>query len=178
MHWTCLESLARCDRQGFPLYSQNDSPLRSTTSDSLDRTESVVLWGFPPNHHDEAAFMTTAALSLKLCYPVVIEERDQRHIGTLSLLPSSCWTGTSSGTFARKHETSGGSSWNLSTAPPTLAFLVSLAHAGRQVVEPSTKHFNRLRGKNPQAHLSLPSTRRSVRYCLLDGALQPLSSRI
>ena len=111
--------------------------------------------------------MSTAALSVKLCYPVVIEERDQRHIGTLSLLPSSCWTGTSSGSFARKHETSGGSSWNLLTAPPTLALLVSLAQAGRKVVEPVTKHFNRLRGKNPLAHLSPPSTRRSVRHCLL-----------
>ena len=25
--------------------------------------------------------MTTAAISAKLCYPAVIEERDQRHIG-------------------------------------------------------------------------------------------------
>ena len=122
--------------------------------------------------------MSTAALSVKLCYPAVIEERDQRHIGTLSLLPSSCWTGTSSGSFARKHETSGGSSWNLLTAPPTLALLVSLAQAGRKVVEPATKHFNRLRGKNPLAHLSPPSTRRSVRHCLPDGALQPLRSKI
>ena len=62
-------------------FSQNDSPLRHSTSDSLNRTESVVLWGFPPNHHKEAAFMTTAALSAKLCYLAVIEDRDQRHIG-------------------------------------------------------------------------------------------------
>ena len=79
---------------------------------------------------------------------------------------------------SRKHETSGGSSWNLLTAPPTLALLVSLEQAGRQVVETTTKHFNSLRGKNPQAHLASPSTHRSVRHCLADGALQPLSSRI
>ena len=65
----------------LPHYSENGSPLRHTTSDGLDRTESVVLWGFPPNHHEEAALVTTAALSVELCYPAVIEERDQRHIG-------------------------------------------------------------------------------------------------
>ena len=65
----------------LPHYSQNDSPLHNATSDSLDRSEDVVLWVFPPNHHKEADFMTTAALSAKLCYPAVIEERDQRHIG-------------------------------------------------------------------------------------------------
>ena len=65
----------------LPHYSQNGSPLRHTTSDGLDRTESVVLWGFPPNHHEEAALVTTAPLSVELCYQAVIEERDQRHIG-------------------------------------------------------------------------------------------------
>ena len=159
----------------LPHYSQNDSPLRNTTSDSLDRTESVVLWGFPPNHHKEAAFMTTAALSAKLCTQPSSRREISPTLVTLSFLPSSCCTETSSGSFARKHGTSGGSSWNLPTAPPTLALLVSLEQAGRQKFEPATIHFNRLRGKNPQAHLAPPSTRRSVRHCLTDGGLQPLS---
>ena len=168
----------------LPHYSQNGSPLRSTTSDGLDRTESVVLWGFPPNHHEEAALVTTAALSVELCYPAVIEERDQRHIGNplvpaIKLLDRDIQRFIHArGHSRRKHVASGGSSWNLPTAPPTLALLVSLEQDGWQVVEPATKHFNRLRGKNPHSHLAPPSTRRSVRYCLPDGALQPLSSRI
>ena len=69
LHWTCLESLARCDRQAFPTIHRMIL--------SLDRTESVVLGGLPPNHHEETALVTTAALSAKLCYPAIIEERDQ-----------------------------------------------------------------------------------------------------
>ena len=155
LNWTCLESLARCDRQAFP---------------TIHRM--VLLYVTLP------LTASTAQLSVKLCYPAVIRREISATLAILSFLPSSCWTGTSSGSFARKHGTSGGSSWNLPTAPPTLAFLVSLEQDGWQVVEPATKHFNRLRGKNPHAHLAPPSTSRSVRYCLPDGAHQPLSSRI
>ena len=160
LNWTCLESLARCDRQAFlPHYSQNGSPLRHTTSDGLDRTESVVLWGFPPNHHEEAALVTTAALSVELCYPAVIEERDQRHIGN-PLVPAIKLLDRYIQRFIRQKARG---QWRIllvfTTAPPTLALLVSLEQDEWQVVEPATKHFNRLRGKNRQAHLAPPSTR-------------------
>ena len=127
--------------------------------------------------------MTTAALSVKLCYPAIIEKRDQRCIDkmtTLSTLPSSCWTGTSSDTFARKRKTSGGSSWNLPTAPPTLALLVSLAQAGRQVVEPATKHFNCLRRKNPLFLEGDCAFKRQFNACsvLQDQILRRLRSKI
>ena len=77
LHWTCLESLASCDRQAFPTIHRMIL--------SLDRTESVVLGGLPPNHHEETALVTTAALSAKLCYPAIIEERDQ-HRNAIKLL--------------------------------------------------------------------------------------------
>ena len=73
----------------FPHYSQNVFLLRNSTSDSLDRTESVSLggggggWGLPHNHHKDVTLVTTAALSAKLCYPAVIEESDQCRIDNL-----------------------------------------------------------------------------------------------
>ena len=155
----------------LPHYSQNGSPLRHTTSDGLDRTESVVLWGFPPNHHEEAALVTTAALSIELCYQAVIEERDQRHIGN-PLVPAIKLLDRYIQRFIRQKARG---QWKIllesSDSATNLALLVSLEQGGWQVVEPATKYFNRLRGKNPQAHLAPPSTRRSVWYCLPDGAL-------
>ena len=55
-----------------------------------------------------------AALSPMLCNPSSRREISAA-LMTLSTLPSSCWTGTSSGTSARKRKTSGGP-WN----PPTV----------------------------------------------------------
>ena len=49
----------------------------------------------------------TAALSRNL-----YDSSSRREISaTLTTLPSSCWTGTSSVTFAKEHKTSGGPSW-------------------------------------------------------------------
>ena len=115
----------------LPHYSQNGSPLRHTTSDGLDRTESVVLVGFPPNHHKEAALVTTAALSVKLCYPAVIEERDQRHIDNPAIKLLDRYIQRFIRPKARDQ-------WRIllesSTTLPTLALLVSLEQDGWQVV--------------------------------------------
>ena len=49
----------------------------------------------------------------------LITERDQRALMTPSTLTPSCWTGTSSGSFARKRKTSGGPSFLSSTGLAT-----------------------------------------------------------
>ena len=48
----------------------------------------------------------------------IFTETDQRRTDDPLTLPSSCWTGTSSGSFTRKRKTSGGPSWSPPTAPP------------------------------------------------------------
>ena len=111
LHWTCLESLTICDRQTFPtihrmIFLYVTLPVPASTAQRVGGIRDG--WDLPPNHHEEAALVTTASLSAKLCYPAIIEKRDQRCIDkmtTLSTLPSCCWTGTSSDTSARKPET-------------------------------------------------------------------------
>ena len=58
-----------------------------------------------------------AALSQMLCDLSSWREISAAPI-TSSTLPSICWTGTSSGLFARKRKTSKGPSWSPPTAPP------------------------------------------------------------
>ena len=60
---------------------------------------------------------TIAALSPKLCDPSSRRETSTA-LTTLSTLPLSCWTGTSSGTSDRKRKTSGDPCWNPPTALP------------------------------------------------------------
>ena len=61
---------------------------------------------------------TFAAPSRMLCDPSSRRETSAA-LMTLSTLPSSCWTGTSSSTSSRKRRTSGGPCWNPPTALPT-----------------------------------------------------------
>ena len=60
---------------------------------------------------------TIAALSPKLCDPSSRRETSAA-LMTVSTLPSSCWTGTSSCTSARKCKISGDPGWNPPTALP------------------------------------------------------------
>ena len=79
----------------------------------------------------------------------LITERDQHRTDDPLTLPSSCWTGTSSGSFTRKRKTSGGPSWSPPTAPPIpSATSIFSVQDRRQEVESPTKHLNRLREKN------------------------------
>ena len=138
-----------------PLFTEW-SPLRHTTSDGLDRTESVVLGGFPPNHHEEAALVTTAALSVKLRYPAVIEERDQRHIDNPAIKLLDRYIQRFIRQKARDQ-------WRI------------LLESSDNATNPSVTGFSWARWVASGAP---PSTSRSVRYCLPDGALQLVSSRI
>ena len=82
LNWTCLElHLPDATDKPSPLFTEWFSSTSHYQWRPRTHRECGLLWGFPPNHHEEAAFMTTAALSVKLCYPAIIEERNQRHIG-------------------------------------------------------------------------------------------------
>ena len=74
--------------------------------------------------------MTTAALSVKLCYPAVIEERDQRHIGN-PLVAAIKLLDRYMQRFIRQKALD---QWRIllesSDSAPTLALLVSLEQAG------------------------------------------------
>ena len=52
------------------------------------------------------------------CGPLPDVVQPSSRMLTPSTLPSSCWTGTSSGTFASKHMTSRCHCWSPTTAPP------------------------------------------------------------
>ena len=85
-----------------------------------------------------------AALFPKLC-----DLSSRREISaalmTLSTLPSSCWTGTSSGTSARKRKTSGGPCWNPSIALPIPSATGLFAFDGKTHSSPKAiaRAFNR-----------------------------------
>ena len=78
---------------------------RRILSDAEDTTSPAVMLGI------------TAALSPMLCDPSSRREISAASL-TPSTLPSSCWTVTSSGSFARKRNTSAGLYWSPRTAPP------------------------------------------------------------
>ena len=72
----------------------------------------------------------TAELSQMLCDPS--SQREFSAAPTIPLmLPSSCWTGTSSSFFARKCKTSGSPSWSPPTMPPIPRATFAPAQAGK-----------------------------------------------
>ena len=80
-------------------------------NDAEDTTSPAVMLGI------------TAALSPMLCDPPSRREISDAPM-TTSTLPSSCWTWTSSGSFARNRKTSGGPSRSPPTAPKRYWFLL------------------------------------------------------
>ena len=104
---------------------------------------------------------TISALFPKLCHPSSLRETSAT-LTTISTLPSSCWTGTSSDTSARKLKASGDPCWN-----PLTALLVPPAQAGRQDVESPTKYINRLQWKNPIQFKGDCMNLQQTVYCLL-----------
>ena len=98
----------------------------ATVFDALleDRGDQMVLGDFNTHHpswfsrtRDDRAAARREALSPKLCDLSSQREREiSAALKTLSTLPSSCWTGTSSASSARKRNTSGDPFWNPLTA--------------------------------------------------------------
>ena len=141
------------DRQAFPMhYSQDDFPLQNTTSDTLVRKwqpcpqRECDLVGFISSHHEEVALVTTVALSATSATPHG-GERSAPHWQLSRPCRQAAEPGHRAahspgnarpvkdppGIFRARHQ------------PPAL--LDSPAQAGRQTVEPPTKHFNRIEGK-------------------------------